>query len=295
MRTHLRILFPLVLAAAVPAAHAEVVYAGTLGKQPIHVVLDDYSDGVVVGTYVYDRHDTPIALGGRVKDGVLELKEKDGEREVATLRFTGFANGKASLDGTWASVDGARTLPIVLRKELELPMHKPQSGPPVELLQGASTPDHYFKVSFAGEGYNHWPAAVAVSVYRKRTDEWLQTFEVMAQARGFQGVQVGDFNFDGVMDFSLFQQSHAGPNTSSLYFLNKPATGMYVLSDITGISLSFDAKTKRVHEQNQSQAGRSIVNTTYRVVDDKLVRESRECLEMSEDGDAEELDCGDYE
>jgi hypothetical protein len=278
-----------------PAAQADLVYEGTLGKQPIHLVLEDYSDGAVSAMYVYDRHDTPIALSGRADGGRLELHEKDGERAVATLRFGGFAHASATLAGTWSPAGGGAPLPIALRKVLELERYRPMAGPAVEILQGASTPDHYFKVSFAPEGHDGRPRAVAVSVYRKRTDQWLQTFEVDADARGFQGVDTGDFDFDGVADFSLFEASAAGPNTTSLYFLNRPATGMYVLSGISGVSLEFDAGTKRVHEHNQCCAGRSHMNATYRVVDDKLVLESRECLEMSEDGDAEEVDCGDFD
>jgi hypothetical protein len=283
------------LALAAPA-HADIVYSGTLGRQPIHLVLEDYSDGVVSAMYVYDRHDTPIALYGRAKDGVVVLHEKDGERDVATLRFEGFAREHPTLAGTWSPVEGGKSLPISLRRDFDLERYSPMfDDAPVEILQGASTPEHYFKVSFLPDDRDRRPYAAAVSVYRKRTDQWLQTFEVEAQPRGFQGVEVGDFNFDGVPDFSLFQHSHAGPNTSTLYFLKKPATGMYVLSDISGISLEFDAKAKRVHERNQSRAGASVMNATYRVVDDKLVLESRECLEMTEDGDMEELDCGDYE
>jgi len=278
----IRIAFLLLLAPLAPQAHADALYAGTLGKHPIHLVLEGYSDGVAIGTYVYDRHDTPIALHGQVAGRVADIVERDGERDVAALHLEAKDDEWTELTGTWTPAAGGASLPVRLRRQASMDRYRPHAGEPVELLQGASTPEHYFTVRFAaGQGLTG-TRAIAVSVYRKRTDELLQTLEVDADPRGFSGVETGDFNFDGVLDFSLFEASYAGPNTSSLYFLRDPATGTYARSRIEGTSLEFDATAQLVHEHNQCCMGSSHVNATYRVVGDALELVSKRCLRMDE-------------
>ena len=268
----------LVLLAWTTPAHADVVYSGTLGPQPIHLVLEGYSDGVAVGTYAYDRHDTPIALQGRVEGRVAVLEEGS----VAILRLEAQDDDWDRVVGTWSPNAGGTAHPISLRRQAAIDRYRPHSGPPVEVLQGASTPEHYFTVRFAAPADGGRPRAVAVSVHRKRTDALLQTFDVDTDPRGFDGVQVGDFNFDGVPDFSLFEASYAGPNTSSLYFLRDPATGTYAQSRIEGTSLEFDAASKLVHEHNQCCMGTSHIKATHRVVGDGLELVSKQCLRMDE-------------
>jgi hypothetical protein len=272
------------------AASAQQQYAGTLGKQPIHLLVDAYSDGAVQGAYVYDRHDTPIAVNGRLAKGVLQLQEKDGDKAIATLRFDGFTQDATHLRGQWIPVAGGEPLPIVVAKEVDI---RYENGPfaPVELLQPASSADHYFKVRVARID-DRWPRVVAVDVFRKREDTLVQRLEVDTDFRGLHGLETGDFNFDGVTDFSLFEASGAGPNTSSLYFLRDPGTGRYVLSRISGTSLWFDAESKTVHEHNQCCAGRSHMSATYRVVADRLELIERSCFELSEVGDAVDVPCG---
>lgn len=265
-----------VLFAFASAAGAQQQYAGTLGKQPIHLLLEAYSDGAVVAMVVYDRHDTPIPLDGRLQGGVLELREKD----AATLRFDGFTVDAAALQGQWIPASGGKPLPIRLARQVDI---RYRSGvfAPVALLQPASTADHWFKVVVARTD-DRWPRVVAVEVWRKREDTLVQRLEVDTDFRGLHGIGVGDFNFDGAEDFSLFEASYAGPNTTSLYFLRDPGTGRYALSEIAGTSLDFDASTQRVHEHNQCCAGTSHINATYRVVGNKLELESKQCLEYRE-------------
>ena len=105
--THMtRILLFVLLAMAFTNAHAQAVYAGTLGKQPIHLVAYAYSDGAVSAFYVYDRHDTPIRVDGRLEKDVMTLKEGD----VATLRLAVAADG-GQLRGEWIPASGKPPLP----------------------------------------------------------------------------------------------------------------------------------------------------------------------------------------
>ena len=105
-----------------------------------------------------------------------------------------------------------------------------------EFIQGDALPDRYFKVAVKGD------RAVAVKVFEKKTDRLLQTIDVDTQQRGADGVSVGDYNFDGVQDFSIFESSYAGPNTSSLYYLYDPAKKHFFNSGWEGTSFEFDAE-----------------------------------------------------
>lgn len=94
---------------------------------------------------------------------------------------------------------------------------------------------------------------------------------------------MGDYNFDGIEDFSVFEGSYAGPNTSSIYILKLKDSDKYVVSDFSGVSLVFDSESKQILERNQCCAGRSIMTAIYKVVDNKMILIGRECLEYDEE------------
>jgi hypothetical protein len=288
----MRVLLALLLVAAPLVAHAQQQYAGTLGKQPVHLVLEAYGDGVVVAMYVYDRHDTPIPVNGEMEDGALVLREKGADlQEAAVLRFEGFTVDAAQLQGQWIPTGGGKPLPIRLEKEVDI-RYSTRTFAPVALLQPASTADHYFKVVAARTADDRKARTIAVEVRRKREDSLVQRLEVDTEFRGLHGIGTGDFNFDGIEDFSLFEAGYAGPNTTSLYFLRDSLTGQYALSGIAGTSLEFDAAAKRVREHNQCCAGTSHINATYRVVGNRLELESQQCLQYSEaEQDLVEVPC----
>ena len=275
------------------SASAQTVYAGTLGGEPIELVLYAYSDGVVIATYAYAKYDTPIRIDGKLSNGVLALEEKDAAQAVvATLRFAPFAADAQELRGSWLAASGTKSLPILLGRQYDMGPVDGPDDPELELLQAASTRDHYFRLVTGGTGHGPGSRATAVNVYRKRTDELLQRIDLDTQFRGIDSVQVGDFDFDGVADLSVFESSYAGPNTSSLYFLWDAASGRYEPAAFEGVSLQFDPERKLVYEHNQCCAGASHENATYRVVGRKLELVEKKCLRMDEDSeDLVEVPC----
>jgi hypothetical protein len=289
----LRYLLVALLLLGPSAARAQSIYTGTLGRQPITLVAYVYSDGAVTAHYAYDRYDTPIRVNGQRADGVLVLDEKDAQgHAVATLRLRIEADGKA-LRGEWVPVDGKASQPIALAEKLAVDPYSPHAGAPVEVPQQASTAEHWFTVSIASPDAKAWPRVVALNAYRKRTDERVQRIGLDTQYRGIDSVDTGDFDFDGILDVSVFEHAYAGPNTSSLYFLWDTATRQYVAAEFEGTSLEFDAKSKRVIERNSCCMGRSQTIATYRVVGRKLELVERTCREMTEDGDdLVEVPCG---
>jgi len=282
--------FALALVASSGAAADEVAYTGTLGKQPIRLFANVYSDGVVHGVYAYDRHDTPIRIDGRLVAGELVLDERDpANKIVATLHFAAFAEAQPELRGEWRAAPGTKRLPITLQRTW--PPTSDVSAGEREVLQSGSTRDEYFTLvpDDSSESWNR--RAVELRVLRKGTDQLLQSIELDTEWRGTNSVAVGDFNFDGVEDISVFEGSYAGANTSSRYFLRKGVK--YVDSGWSGVSLEFDAETKLVREHNQCCAGTSHVITMFKVVDDRLVEVESTCLEWDEDkNDLVEVECG---
>lgn len=259
-----------VLSLLVPliAVAGEVEYRGTLGKQPIHLYLEAYSDGAVRAIYAYDRHDTPIRVDGRVREGVLELSEG----AVATLRIAPFDESAPTLHGEWIAASGGKRLPVALEA-----LRDDERA----VLQSASTREHYFVLLTDAPGDSYDAQAIAMRVVAKGSDRVLQEIELGTQWRGIDGVSVGDYNFDGIDDFAVFEASAAGPNTTSRYFLRDPGGG-YVEADYEGTSLEFDEEAKLVHETNSCCAGTSVINATYKVVANHLELVARTCLKWDE-------------
>tara|TARA_R110001606_G_C15254406_1_gene637761 strand:+ start:688 stop:951 length:264 start_codon:yes stop_codon:yes gene_type:complete len=74
------------------------------------------------------------------------------------------------------------------------------------------------------------------------------------------------------------------PNTSSIYILKKPNEDFFI-SDIKGVSLEFDKKLKLIYEHNQSRAGNSHSNSTYKLVNNKMILVKENCMEFDEEKD----------
>lgn len=247
-------------------AWGQTSYVGTVGNAPIELVVNDTATGLLSGVYFYPKFGTPIALSGQLKGGVLTLAEKDARGKTsAMLRIPTFRAGASQLAGTWRSLATGQSLPVVLT---------PASNP--ELLQVAALKDSYFKLVLAGEP-GEASRVVAVKILAKKTNQLVQQLAVDCQLQGIHSVEVGDYNFDGLPDFSIFESRYAGPNTSSLYFLYDPAKRRFVASGFEGTSLEFDAKKRRVYEHNSCCAGSSLVTVEYKVVRNKLVELARHC------------------
>jgi len=266
------------------------IYSGYVDKYPIHLVTYSYSDGNTRAIYSYDKHDTPIIINGRQKNDSLVLFEKN-EKGEAKLEFAGFNPENKEILGRWISQDKLIIFDIKLTKLHEFDSYDRTAFEKLELMQPESTKDNYFKLLISkkeGEDIR----VVGVRVYEKQTDRLIQELELDCQFWGLNNISVGDYNFDGVDDFSVFESSYAGPNTSSIYLLKDTKSDMYFISEISGISLEFDSGEKLIYEHNQCCAGRSYMNATYKLVDNKMVLIEQRCLEYDDEKeDFIEKDC----
>ena len=130
------------------------------------------------------------------------------------LWYANYNEKDIELNGTWKHENEAKSYKIVLRKNFEI-----ENGDAVfwekhkELLQVNSTEKHYFKTVINKEVGHYYARVSAVKVFEKITDKLIQTIELDCELLGFNNVIIDDYNFDGLVDFSVFESFYAGPNT----------------------------------------------------------------------------------
>ncbi|MBO2010442.1 FG-GAP repeat protein [Hymenobacter negativus] len=258
-------------------AWGQASYSGTIGTLSIELALDSQGEGEMDGTYFYKKFGTPIALHGTSAKGVLTLTESDGRgKPSARLTIPTFATDQQSIVGTWQNLTTGQKLPLLLTQQATSGPDQDSTGLQ-ELLQASALKTCYFKVVLSSS-----ESISSVKLYEKRTGRLVQEVKADCESRGIRSVSVGDFNFDGLEDFAVYQQGFAGPNTASLYFLYDPNTKQYIDSGFEGVSLQFDAKTKRVSETNSCCAGSSVQNSVYKIVRNRMVLVEQHCYKWDE-------------
>ncbi len=248
---------------------AQVNYIGFIDKYPIELFAEITSGNDTNAVYVYSNIDEPITLTGNFENGTVTFFEKDKKvKQTASMVFEKFNPESDKINGIWTDLKTKKELKIALTKKAENP-----DG----IIQLSSINDKYFRVVTDYQSNNE------IRIYQKKTDKLLQKFAVECRFSGANSIDVDDFNFDGLPDFSIFETSYAGPNTSSLYFLYNPKTKKYFDSGFTGVSLEFDSKTKRITETNSCCAGSSVVISEYKLVKNKMILTKEKCLKWSEE------------
>ena len=268
-------------------------YYGFIDKYPIELVTDIFSDGDVRAIYVYSNFDEPIVINGELKHSKLTLYEKDNNgKNKATLTFDNFDTKSNQLVGTWKELNSNKQLKISLKKNFDIDYGENIEWTAREIIQPISLKDKYFKLVISKAKDNFYAKVTGVKIFEKKTDKLIQQIYLECQLWGLNNISIEDYNFDGINDFSVFEQSYTGPNTSRLYFLFNPKTGKYFKSSFEGTSLEFDQNTKRIYEHNQCCAGRSHMNAEYKVINNKMVLVKKTCLEYDEKTeDLKEVKC----
>jgi hypothetical protein len=244
-------------------------YTGFIDKYPIEFLADINSSGNSFAVYVYTQFDEPINLEGKLEKEKLVLFEKDGKgNKSASLTFENFNLESQTIEGIWKDLNKIeKQFKITLTKKIEI-----GKG----IIQEASIGDKYFRIVADNENVSE------IKIFQKKTDKLIQKLDVDCRFMGLHCITTGDFNFDGITDFSIFESSYAGPNTSSLYFLYNPKNKKYFESGFTGTSLEFDEKRKTITETNQCCAGSSVTTAEYKVIKNKMVLVKERCFKWSE-------------
>lgn len=265
------------------SAFGQTSYTGFIDKFPVELVTDISSDGDVMAIYSYTNFDEPIVVNGKLKETHLTLFEKDKKgKNSATLTFPTFTTDAGSIEGNWTDLRTGKQLKIKLTKKFVVQEGDGVESKSGEILQPVSLGNQYFKLVISKTKDNTYSNISGVKILDKKTDRLLQQLNVDCQLLGLNNIDTGDYNFDGITDFSVFEASYAGPNTSRIYFLFDPKTNRYVDSGYTGTSLEFDSKTKRIFERNQCCAGTSVTTVEYKVVQNKMVLVKQQCFKWDE-------------
>lgn len=270
-------------------------YKGFIGENPIDLVTYIFSDGDARAFYVYTKLDNPIRTNGTLKNGLLTLIEKNSLGKArASLTFKGFNTKSSRLEGIWKETGSDKELKISLTKSFSIDYGDSIEWQDRELLQPVSLKDKYFKLMISKKKGDFFARVKGIKIFGKKTDQLLQQFSVDCELSDLDEVSIGDYNFDGFIDFSIFEHSYAGSNSSSLYFLYNPKTHKYFESSFVGTSLDFDPKTKRIYEHNECCAGQSLMTAEYKVVRNKMVLLKKTCIEYDDKiNDYKKVNCDD--
>ena len=196
--------------------------------------------------------------------------------------FKNFNSKSNNIEGVWKDISSNKELKITLTKSFDIDFGDSIEWKNKELLHPTSLKDKYFKLIISKEKNRFYASVTGLKIFEKKTDKLIQQIDLECQLWGLDNISIDDYNFDGISDFSVFEQSYAGPNTSRLYFLYNPKTKKYFESDFGGISLEFNSKTKRIFERNQCCAGSIVTTAEYKVIDNKMVLIKEHCFKWDE-------------
>lgn len=273
-------LFSILLLATV-SAFSQVRYSGFIDKYPIEFV-SNISSSSGDGVYAYKKFDIPINLSAKMENGFIIFTEKESDgTETATMTFKN-ATENSLAKGIWKDLKTGKEFEISLTKEFEFKYGKDSEWKNQEILQTASTKNYYFKLVIQKTKEDFYTRVSGIKIYSKKTDILYQQISFGSEFRGLNSIQINDFNFDGIEDFSVFEASYAGPNTTSLYFLFDQKTKKYFESEISGVSLEFDAKTKTITEHNQCCAGSQHLVMKYKLKNNKMILIEEKCYKWDE-------------
>lgn len=173
-----------------------------------------------------------------------------------------------------------------IKRNIRLEKIKGNTGT-FEVIQSENMDNVYFKTMISKRNdilnpndENFWLDVMKVNVMEKNTDRLLQTMEL--EECGYFGrdqVSIGDYNFDGLPDFSVFQQvPPTGPmDTYRIYFLFDPVKKQYYNSGFSGGQLDFDDDQKIITKREQID-NEKMMTSIYNVVNNQMVLVEEHCF-----------------
>ena len=244
------------------------IYSGEINGNKIEVYLEINNDGINndvsgIGVYSYNKYGIPISFDAKLKNGILILKN---EKEKMT--FKNFNIKKSKIIGEWEN--SKNKFKIKLSKELKFDSYDTNQFENLEVLAPASTKNEFFKFVLKKKKKED-SKVIGINIYSKKNKFLLQRIKLDAKFIGLHGLEIGDYNFDGIEDFSVFESYYAGPNTSSLYILRDKEINKFYLSSFTGTSLEFYFKNKYIRSHNQTRAGASHLIKEFIVEDNEML------------------------
>jgi len=251
------------------------MYSGFIGNLAIELTLDSYSEGKTQGVYSFKKNDNQVELLGEIYGGDLILSNSDTiEKRTEQFIIPSISLNKKSVTGIWKDLKSGKEFKIQLTKTSQFDLYDETTFSSLEFMQAKSSEDHYFRLILTKKKTED-VKVIGVKVYQKVSDSLINSFSIESEFIGLNNISVDDFNFDGKLDFSVFEASYIGRNTSSIYFL-KTNSNNYFKSDFRGVSLQFDSKKELITEHNSSNS--SFQNKIYSIKDNKMIFLREECF-----------------
>lgn len=195
--------------------------------------------------------------------------------------FNNFKTNSDSLSGLWTDLKSRKQLKIKLKKSLNLNSEKDGEFRNQEIIQSESFDNKYFKLIISKD-HDDDPTVLGLKILEKKTDKLLQQFDLECQFFSYHSIEIEDYNFDGIKDFSIYEGGSAGPDTFRIYFLYNPNTKKYFKSSISGSSLEFNPQIKKVFERNQCCGGRTVTTRVHKIVNNKMVLLEKHCYQWDD-------------
>lgn len=201
------------------------------------------------GGYIF-----PFWMSGYLENGTLKLTEYQDVNVMSTIEIYDFDDQKNELKGNMTFMGSGETFELVLTKSFSLDGNDFDFNDQ-RLEQLCTSPPFTFSVVLEKNADDYYARITGFLIMDENFDI-LQEFIDMegSSIRGYESVQMDDYNFDGILDVSVFNQQYAGANTTGYYFLyNTESEEFEFCEELSNlISAEFDWGNKMVIERNQS-------------------------------------------
>lgn len=275
---------PLLLAALLSAGRAfgQVAYTGTIGKAPIEFVI--YSDSCERAVYAYSKYRTPIDLYGHWRNDTLTYREygANGTDTSAILRLAPFRRDLDTVNGTWRDFRTGHELPLSLRRQFQPILADTLQGIRQTLLYPLTAGDYVFHLGTYQTRESYYGSMIdTIFIRSRKSGALLQAIPVSNQLETFssdlfsQALEVGDYNLDRHLDFSLFADRFANGNTSRDYYLFNPREKRFYETSFTETNLEFH-EDGSITSTNDCCNRTESLSSSYKLRGNELIEMSRE-------------------
>ncbi|MDR2081878.1 MAG: hypothetical protein LBP54_08365, partial [Campylobacteraceae bacterium] len=175
----------------------------------------------------------------------------------------------------------------------------------ISIQELAQTKEHYIGLAYDSE---EGGAYKEVLIFEKPSNRLIQTiyggeskeeYDLGYSTHCFGAcLSVGDYNFDGIEDFSLFYSYSRFGGEDRTYLLYDLKKRQFFLSELGGHNLIFDNNTKTIRQDimHEVNYGAVEINAVFKVVNNKMQKIKEECALVHYDEESETFfkhDCKD--
>lgn len=184
-------------------------FKGKIGENKIEMFLNfDWSNYKVHGIYKYEKFNNIISIDGKIGEPI-EIIEYQNNLPFAKLTFSHFNDMNNPIVGIWKKLNDNKEIPIEIKNTEDiLCANKACFYEKAEILQKKSTKYEFFKLEIQKNEDNNNPIVTSINVYSKKTGKLIKKIPCICPYKETNSIEIGDFNFDGIEDFSIYKSSN---------------------------------------------------------------------------------------